>query len=42
MPTAQDPRVKGKMPKRSSATRLGDAVRVSAKDGESEKKKVKP
>ena len=35
MPSAQDPKGKEKMPKRSPAARSGDAVRVSAKDGES-------
>ena len=35
MPSAQEPKVKGKLPRRSLATRSGDAVRVSAKDGES-------
>ena len=33
--SAQEPKVKGKLPRRSPATRSGDAVRVSAKDGES-------
>ena len=33
--SAQEPKVKGKLPKRSPAARSGDAVRVSAKDGES-------
>ena len=35
VPLAQEPRVKGKLQRRSLATRSGDAVRVSAKDGES-------
>ena len=34
MPSAQEPRVKGMLPRRSPAARSGDAVRVSAKDGE--------
>ena len=35
VPSAQEPRVKGKLPRRSPAARSGDAVRVSAKDDES-------
>ena len=35
VPSAQEPREKGKMPRRSPAVRSGDAIRVSAKDGES-------
>ena len=35
MPSAQDHKAKGKMPKRSPAARSGDAIRASAKDGES-------
>ena len=35
VPPAQETKVKGKLPRRSPATRSGDAVRVSAKDGES-------
>ena len=35
MPTAQGPEAKGKLPRRSPAARSGDAIRVSAKDGES-------
>ena len=35
MPSAQDPKEKGKLPRRSLAARSGDAIRVSAKDGES-------
>ena len=35
MPAAQDPKEKGKLPRRSQATRSGDAIRVSAKDSES-------
>ena len=35
MPSAQDPKEKGKLPRRSPAARLSDAIRVSAKDGES-------
>ena len=34
VPSAQDPNVKGKKPKRSPAGSSGDAVRVFAKDGE--------
>ena len=34
VPSAQDPKEKGKLPRRSRAARSGDAVRVSAKDGE--------
>ena len=33
--SAQEPRVKGKLPTGSPVARSGDAVRVSAKDGES-------
>ena len=35
VPSAQEPKTKGKLPRRSSAARSGDAIRVSAKDGES-------
>ena len=35
MSSAQEPKVKGKLPRRSPAVGSGDAVRVSAKDGES-------
>ena len=35
VPSAHDPEGKGKMRKRSPATRSDDAIRVSAKDGES-------
>ena len=35
MPSEQGPRVKGKLPRCSLAARSGDAVSVSAKDGES-------
>ena len=35
MPSAQDPKEKEKLPRRSPAARSGDAIRVSAKDGES-------
>ena len=35
VPSAQDPKDKGKLPRRSLATKTGDAIRVSAKDGES-------
>ena len=35
MPSAQQPREKGKMPWCSPAARSGNAVRVSAMDGES-------
>ena len=41
VPSAQDPKGKEKMPKRSQAARSGDAVRVSAKDGESYTKILK-
>ena len=34
-PSAQEPKTKGKLPRRSQAARSGDAIRVSAKDGES-------
>ena len=34
VPSAQDPKEKGKLPRRSLAARSGDAIRVSAKDGE--------
>ena len=33
--SAQDPKEKGKLPRDSSAARSGDAIRMSAKDGES-------
>ena len=35
MPSAQEPKTKGNLPRSSAATRSGDAIRVSAKDGES-------
>ena len=35
MPSAQVPTEKGNLPRRSPAARSGDAIRVSAKDGES-------
>ena len=35
MPSAQEPRIKGKFPRRSPAARSGDTVRVAAKDSES-------
>ena len=35
MPSAQEPREKVKIPRRSPGARSGDAIRVSAKDGES-------
>ena len=35
VPSAQDSKEKGKLPMRSPAARSGDAIRVSAKDGES-------
>ena len=35
MPFAQDPKEKGKLSRRSPAARSGDAISVSAKDGES-------
>ena len=35
MPSAQEPKAKGKLPRRSPTARLGDAIRVSAKDGDS-------
>ena len=35
MPSAQEPKAKGKLPRRSPTARWGDAIRVSAKDGES-------
>ena len=34
MPSTQEPEAKGKLPRRSPAFRSGDAIRVSAKDGE--------
>ena len=34
VPSAQDPKEKGKLPRLSQASRSGDAIRVSAKDGE--------
>ena len=34
-PSAQEPKTKGNLPRRSLAARSGDAIRVSAKDGES-------
>ena len=35
VPSAQEPKTKGKLPRRSPAARSGDAIRVSARDGES-------
>ena len=35
MPSAQEPKEKGKLPRHSPAARSDDAIRVSAKDGES-------
>ena len=35
MPSAQEPKAKGKLQWRSPAARTGDAIRVSAKDGKS-------
>ena len=35
VPSAQEPKTKGKLPSRSPAARSGDNIRVSAKDGES-------
>ena len=35
VPSAQEPRVKAKLPRRTPAARSGDVVRVSAKDGQS-------
>ena len=35
VPSAQDPKEKGKLPRRSPAARSGEAIRVSAKEGES-------
>ena len=35
VPSAQEPKAKGKLPRRSPTARSGDAIRVSAKDGES-------
>ena len=35
VPSAQEPKIKGKLPRRSRAARSGDAIRVSAKDGDS-------
>ena len=35
MPTAQEPKAKGKTQRRSPIARSGDAIKVSAKDGES-------
>ena len=35
VPSVQEPKTKRKLPRRSPAARLGDAIRVSAKDGES-------
>ena len=35
MPSTQEPTTKGKLPRRSLAARSGDAIRMSAKDGES-------
>ena len=34
-PSAQDPKEKGNLPRRSPAAKSGDAIRVSSKDGES-------
>ena len=41
MPSAQEPKVKGKTPRRSLTARSGDAIRVSAKEGESNAKILK-
>ena len=35
VPSAQEPKTKGKLARRSPAARSSDAIRVSAKDGES-------
>ena len=35
VPSAQEPKTKGELPRRSPASRSGDAIRVSAIDGES-------
>ena len=35
VPSAQEPKTKGKLPRPSTAARSGDAIRLSAKDGES-------
>ena len=35
VPSTQEPKTKGKLPRRSPAARSCDAIRVSAKDGES-------
>ena len=35
MPSVQEPKIKGRFPKRSPAARSGDAIRLSANDGES-------
>ena len=35
VPSAQEPKTKGNLPRRSPAARSGDAIRVSAKEGES-------
>ena len=32
VPSAQEPKAKGKLPRRSPTARSGDAIRVSAKD----------
>ena len=36
VPSAQEPKTKGKLSRRSPAARSGDAIRVSARDGESD------
>ena len=35
VPSAQEPKIKEKLPRRSPAVRSGDAIRVMARDGES-------
>ena len=42
VPSAQEPREKGKMPQRSPATRSGDAISLSAKDGEYRARQATP
>ena len=41
VPSTQEPKAKGKTPRRFSTARSGDAIRVSAKDGESYAKILK-
>ena len=41
MPSAHESKAKGKTPRRSPTARSGDAIRVSAKDGESYAKILK-